>query len=69
MVDAKSLSHLLDELLGNSHDKIIIEQVSAMPGQGVSSMFSLGDTFGVLRGVSESLGGKVEFEFPRKRRS
>lgn len=65
MVDAKNLSHLIDELLMNSDDKIVIEQVSAMPGQGVSSMFSLGDTFGVLRGVCESLGGRVEFVLPR----
>lgn len=65
MVDAKNLSHLIDELLMNSDDKIVIEQVSAMPGQGVSSMFSLGDTFGVLRGVCESLGGRVEFVLPQ----
>lgn len=66
MVDAKLLSHLIDELLINSNDKILIEQVAAMPGQGVSSMFSLGDTFGVLRGVCESLGGKVEFIRPQE---
>lgn len=29
----------------------VFEQVSAMPGQGVSSVFSLGDTFGCVRGV------------------
>lgn len=65
MIDAKNLSHLIDELLINSSDTIAIEQVSAMPGQGVSSMFSLGDTFGVLRGVCEALGGKVEFVRPQ----
>lgn len=65
MIDAKNLSHLIDELLINTNDKIFIEQVSAMPGQGVSSMFSLGDTFGTIRGVCESLGGKVEFIRPQ----
>lgn len=30
---------------------VVMEQVSAMPGQGVSSMFSLGDSFGALRAV------------------
>jgi len=65
MIDAKALSSLIDDLLMNTDDRIIIEQVSAMPGQGVSSMFSLGDTFGCLRGVCESLGGKVEFVRPQ----
>lgn len=27
----------------------MLERVNAMPGQGVSSMFSMGDTFGVIR--------------------
>ena len=65
MIDARALSDLIDSLLINSTDRIAIEQVSAMPGQGVSSMFSLGDTFGCLRGVCESLGGKVEFVRPQ----
>ena len=28
--------------------KVVIEQVSAMPGQGVTSMFNFGQSFGVL---------------------
>jgi crossover junction endodeoxyribonuclease RuvC len=30
--------------------KVIIEQVSAMPGQGVTSMFNFGQSFGILKG-------------------
>ncbi|MDA8110245.1 MAG: crossover junction endodeoxyribonuclease [Betaproteobacteria bacterium] len=29
----------------------VLERVGAMPGQGVASVFSLGDSFGCLRGV------------------
>jgi len=31
--------------------RVVIEQVSAMPGQGVTSMFNFGQSFGVLKGV------------------
>ena len=30
---------------------VVIEQVSAMPGQGVTSMFNFGQSFGVLKGI------------------
>ena len=29
--------------------KVIIEQVSAMPGQGVTSMFNFGQSYGILK--------------------
>ena len=31
--------------------KVIVEQVSAMPGQGVTSMFNFGQSFGILKGI------------------
>ena len=31
--------------------KVIIEQVSAMPNQGVTSMFNFGQSFGILKGI------------------
>ena len=34
---------------------VIIEQVSAMPGQGVTSMFNFGQSFGVIKGVCAAL--------------
>ena len=36
--------------------KVVIEQVSAMPGQGVTSMFNFGQTFGAIKGVCAALG-------------
>jgi len=35
--------------------KVIIEQVSAMPGQGVTSMFNFGQSVGVLKGICSAM--------------
>ena len=35
----------------NQDIRVVIEQVSAMPGQGVTSMFNFGQSFGILKGV------------------
>ena len=35
--------------------KVVIEQVSAMPGQGVTSMFNFGQSFGVLKGMCSAM--------------
>ena len=35
---------------------IVVEQVNAMPGQGVTSMFNFGQTFGAIKGISAALG-------------
>ncbi len=45
--------------------EVWIEEVGAMPGQGVSSMFSLGDTRGCIRGVCEAIGLSVQRVHPK----
>ena len=40
---------------------IIVEQVNAMPGQGVTSMFNFGQTFGAIKGISAALGLPIFF--------
>ena len=35
--------------------KVVIEQVSAMPGQGVTSMFNFGQSFGILKGICSDM--------------
>lgn len=52
-VHASMLHQLIDEFVDLSIGEIrgIVERVSAMPGQGVSGMFSLGDSFGVARAL------------------
>ena len=45
---------------------VIIEQVSAMPGQGVTSMFNFGQSFGVIKGICSALGISIYFIRPAK---
>ncbi len=44
----------------------VIEQVSAMPGQGVTSMFNFGQSFGVLKGVFSAMQIPMDFVTPVK---
>ena len=46
--------------------KVIIEQVSAMPGQGVTSMFNFGQSFGILKGVCSAMQLSMYFVRPAK---
>ena len=41
--------------IDNKDIKVVIEQVSAMPGQGVTSMFNFGQSFGILKGICSSM--------------
>ena len=46
--------------------KVIIEQVSAMPGQGVTSMFNFGQSFGILKGICSAMQLPMHFVRPAK---
>ena len=46
--------------------KVVIEQVSAMPGQGVTSMFNFGQSFGVIKGVCAAMQLPIYFVRPAK---
>ena len=46
--------------------KVIIEQVSAMPGQGVTSMFNFGQSFGILKGICAAMQLSMYFVRPAK---
>ena len=35
--------------------RVVIEHVSAMPGQGVTSMFNFGQSFGILKGICTAM--------------
>ena len=54
----------------NKNDKqnvrVIIEQVSAMPGQGVTSMFNFGQSFGILKGICSAMQLPMYFVRPAK---
>ena len=50
----------------NHEIRVIVEQVSAMPGQGVTSMFNFGQSFGILKGICSSMQLPMYFVRPAK---
>ena len=45
---------------------VVVEHVNAMPGQGVTSMFNFGQSFGVIKGVCSALNLPIYFVRPTK---
>ena len=52
--------------IDKSDIRVIIEQVSAMPGQGVTSMFNFGQSFGILKGLCSAMQLPMYFVRPLK---
>ena len=46
--------------------RVIVEQVTAMPGQGVTSMFNFGQSFGILKGICSTMQLPIYFVRPAK---
>ena len=62
---AELLRAMRNQALGGIIPSVIIEQVGAMPGQGVTSMFSFGTSYGVALGVVAALRLPLELVVPR----
>ncbi len=45
---------------------LVVEHVTAMPGQGVTSMFNFGQSFGVIKGISSAMQLPIHFVRPTK---
>ena len=45
---------------------VVVEQVNAMPGQGVTSMFNFGQSFGILKGICSAMHLPVYYVRPAK---
>ena len=45
---------------------MVIEHVTAIPGQGVTSMFNFGQSFGILKGICSAMQLSVYFVRPAK---
>ena len=61
------LVSLLKENINNKEDvAVVVEQVNAMPGQGVTSMFNFGQTFGAIKGICAALDLPIFFVRPSK---
>ena len=46
--------------------RVVIEHVTAMPGQGVTSMFNFGQSFGVIKGICSAMRLPMFFVRPTK---
>ena len=67
-VNGAQFAHIIKEY-SNGYDgemNVIVEQVNAMPGQGVTSMFNFGQSFGVIKGVCSALNIPIYFVRPLK---
>ena len=61
------LVSLLRENIDNNEEvAVVVEQVNAMPGQGVTSMFNFGQTFGAIKGICAALELPIFFVRPSK---
>ena len=45
---------------------VVVEHVTAMPGQGVTSMFNFGQSFGVIKGICSAMQLPIHFIRPAK---
>ena len=61
------LANILREIIENHEEiSVVVEQVNAMPGQGVTSMFNFGQTFGSIKGICATLSLPIFFVRPSK---
>ena len=61
------LARLIKDNIKDIEDTVmVVEQVNAMPGQGVTSMFNFGQTFGAIKGICAALELPIFFVRPAK---
>ena len=66
-LNSAQLTRIIKEnTLTNDDINVVVEQVNAMPGQGVTSMFNFGQTFGAIKGVCAALELPIFFVRPAK---
>ncbi len=63
---AQLVNIIKKHILTSGDTFVIVEQVSAMPGQGVTSMFNFGQTFGAIKGICASLSLPIFYVRPAK---
>ncbi len=65
--DEGAMRRLLREIVHNDPEEAfaIIEKQQAMPGQGVVSMFSIGEGFGLWKGYCSGMGIRYQVVHPR----
>ena len=66
-LNSAQLAKLLKDIIYEKDDvMVVVENVSAMPGQGVTSMFNFGQTFGAIKGICAAMSLPIFFVRPAK---
>ena len=68
-VNGSQVSNIIKEKINSNKGKeiiVVVEHVNAMPGQGVTSMFNFGQSFGVIKGICSALSLPIYFVRPSK---
>ena len=68
-VNGAQIYNEITKRISNNHDtniRVVIEHVTAMPGQGVTSMFNFGQSFGILKGICSAMQIPMFFVRPAK---
>ena len=66
-VNGSQVSNIMKERFDkNKEIVVVVEHVNAMPGQGVTSMFNFGQSFGVIKGICSALNLPIHFVRPTK---
>ena len=63
---AQLVNIIKENIITNDEVAVVVEQVNAMPGQGVTSMFNFGQSFGVLKGIFSAMQIPMDFISPVK---
>jgi len=66
-VNGSQVTNIIKEKLNDDKEIIVVvEHVNAMPGQGVTSMFNFGQSFGVIKVICSALSLPIYFVRPTK---
>ena len=66
-INGAQVTNIIKEVLNSGKEVIVVvEHVNAMPGQGVTSMFNFGQSFGVLKGIFSAMQIPMDFVSPIK---
>ena len=66
-INGSEVTNIIKKRLNDGKEVIVVvEHVNAMPGQGVTSMFNFGQSFGIIKGICSALSLPIYFVRPTK---
>ena len=66
-INGSQVTNIIEEAINDDKEVVVVvEHVNAMPGQGVTSMFNFGQSFGVIKGICSALRLPIYFVRPTK---